>query len=144
MGQIIIREPNKFGELNIDSIELFELRFGVSLPEDYKQFLLSTNGGRPVDNIHPKVQTDVHWFLGLNKEPLWSSLYFNIEIYASRLPPGTIPIAGDSGGNLFVMRLDGEADGTIGFWSHEQESSVIEPLATNFTQFLMQLEASSP
>lgn len=134
-----IRNKNAYGPTNQDEIKEFEETLGLRLPDDFKAFLLEYNGGRPVNNIHPAVNTDIHWMLGLNKDPLWSSLYFNVETYANRLPKSTIPIAGDSGGNLFVMRLDETDYGMIGFWTHDTGSGIIEPLASSFMEFTNQL-----
>ena len=142
-----IREPNKFGAAVPEQIAAFEARHRIQLPADYRRFMLENNGGRPLQNIHPRLQTDVNWLFGFNREPAWASLDWNIENYRGRLPPHCLPLACDSGGNLFLLRLDRAHHGVIVFWDHEREVEADDgthiqgmPVAAkNFSDFLAQL-----
>ncbi len=142
-----IREPNKFGAATPGEIVAFEAKHRIKLPADYRRFILDNNGGRPVKNIHPALQTDVNWLFGLNREPAWASIEWNMETYQDRIPGRSIPLACDSGGNLYLQLLDRDHHGWIIFWDHEREPNAIigkdlagMPVAANsFTAFLEQL-----
>ena len=40
-----------FTPIGIEDIEDFENKYGILLPDDYKQFLLSKNGGKSIFKI---------------------------------------------------------------------------------------------
>jgi hypothetical protein len=46
----MVREPSKFGTLDIQDLLFFEEDNKIELPEDYKNFLINYNGGRPLKN----------------------------------------------------------------------------------------------
>lgn len=140
MGQLIpMQVHNPYGAIGTGEIDEFEAKNDLYLPADYRDFLLHSNGGRPMKNVHPGVQTDVHWIFGLNSAPEWASLQAQMDLYANRLPAHVLPFAGDSAGNLFVMHLDAETPGAISFWSHETDSQELEPVAPTLSEFLQQL-----
>jgi cell wall assembly regulator SMI1 len=140
MGQLITMQSiNPFGATNLEEIQAFELQFGIKLPLAMKSFLLYSNGGRPVNNIQPILQTDIHWILGLNESPNWASLQGQINLFSDKLPPNTIPIAGDSSGNLFLIQLEGEHSGRIGFWPLDEGTHIVTPIANDFEEFLNSL-----
>ena len=142
-----VREPNKFGAARPEELAAFEAQQQVELPPDYRQFILDNNGGRPQKNIHPALQTDVNWLFGFNRKPDWASIYWNIETYEGRLPERTLPLGCDSGGNLYLQRLDREHYGAIVFWDHEREAEAgggariagMPVVADGFSAFLDQL-----
>ncbi|MEX2215625.1 MAG: SMI1/KNR4 family protein [Phycisphaeraceae bacterium] len=98
----------------------FENRFDVSLPDDYKKFLLATNGGRPTPDglIVPKWpghSTRVHYFFGLhdgehNNLSSWTGGLID------RLPEGCVPIGVDMGGNFLVLATQDERCGHVYYW----------------------------
>jgi len=45
-------DPSAEGTVSIDHIEPFEAAIGETLPEDYRAFLLSTNGGTPTPDSY--------------------------------------------------------------------------------------------
>ena len=144
MGQVAVREHDSFGTATAEDIERSALRLGRPLPRDYRDFLLWTNGGRPVNNVCVAAGTDVHWIFGLNEAPAWSSLWSTIDTYAGRLPADVMPVASDSGGNLFVLESTGDA-GRVLFWDHEAEfdrdggGPAFVVVASGFAQFLEEL-----
>jgi hypothetical protein len=89
---------------------LLEREFGHQLPEDYKQFLRKQNGGTPWPDVVDveglsSSPTDVQVFFGMGREVESSDLLWNLRLIEARVPvPRMLPIACDSGGNLFCLR----------------------------------------
>ncbi|HUC81845.1 MAG TPA: SMI1/KNR4 family protein [Flavisolibacter sp.] len=147
-----IKNGNQFGKVNLTDIDDFEKHNNVQLPDDYRQFLIHYNGGKPVPNIEPTIRSDVQWIYGMVVEPYYASLFQHLETFSGRIPSWYMPIANDSGGNLYVMSLYAENHGTIAFWNHENEADEGEAdeyfdnmkfVAGSFTEFLNNLVANS-
>ena len=144
----VIEFSNLFGRLIMDDLIDFERTNEFVLPEDYRNFLIEHNGGRPKPNTVKKVNTDVNWLYSFCEEPDWASFYYAIDIYQGRLPSWYIPIGYDSGGNLFIMSLFKENKGVIALWLHEREHPEdgsqyfdnVVLLADNFDQFIEDLK----
>lgn len=121
---------------SIDDISAFEKRIGYLLPEDYKEFLLKTNGGS--FDCYKVIDTErfgktspemVDLIYGLNSES-YSDLddkFNTYHIEDKRMPDGLIPIAGDPGGNHFCIALGEGKNGEIYFWDHELEVEFDSP-----------------
>lgn len=143
-----ILEGNKFGRINIQDIKDFESSNNLKLPDDYKEFLIEYNGGKPFPNIEPTIKSDVQWIYGMVVEPYYASLFKHLDTFAGRLPSWYFPIANDSGGNLYIMSLYEGNHGLIAFWDHEREAEQGESdqyfdnlsfVANSFTEFLNNL-----
>lgn len=70
-----ILEGNKFGQVQISDINRFETHNNISLPNDYKDFLIRNNGGRPNPNLVPSVKSDVQWIYGMVDQPYYASIF---------------------------------------------------------------------
>jgi SMI1 / KNR4 family (SUKH-1) len=103
-------------------LDEFERDEGVQLPAEYREFLLTSNGGRPHANVDvPEfMEVVVNDFFGLQAGEEYD-LRGERAMYEDRIPPGTIPIAGDPGGNLFLLSVDGDSKGAVYYWDHEEE-----------------------
>jgi hypothetical protein len=123
---ITIDNRNSFGKLSLPELEDFEKVNNRKLPEDYRSFLLESNGGVPRPNLRQITGKIVSCFLGMHNGPDYSSLYRAIESYSGRLPYCSFPIASDPFGNLFIMSLEEDCYGYIYFWDHENESPVTD------------------
>ena len=105
-----------------------EKEMECQFPNDYRQFLLTYNGGIPKKNIIPFVENGivtedyVDLFCGICDNRTYS-LFTIYCRFIGRIPDNTIPIARDPGGNLFVMSIRGDDYGCIYFWDHEEECS---------------------
>ena len=119
---MIIEEANKFGKINPKEIIDFEKANNVQVPLDYASFLEKYNGGRPIPNYVPSARSDVDWIYGMHQGPAWSNLFDAIDSYQGRIPSWYMPIATDSGGNLYLMSLYEKNRGYIAFWRHEFEA----------------------
>lgn len=118
-----ILTPNEFGKLQIKTLEDFEELNEIKLPNDYREFLIKFNGGGPYPNgvALQYGDTDVQYIFGMHDGPFYSNFFAYLDAYVDRVPTGYIPIANDSGGNLFIMSLRPENFGEISFWRHEFE-----------------------
>ncbi|MDX2248300.1 MAG: SMI1/KNR4 family protein [Bacteroidia bacterium] len=142
-------------QVQIDEIEQIT---GLSLPEEYKNHLLTYNGGR----CHPNrfsfyengkiTSSAIDWFLAI-----YEGKYNNLKTYINsykmeekRLPQHILPIARDPGGNLVCISCMGEDFGYIYFWDHEKEVDFQAPdhdeysnlylVAKTFQNFLDELQ----
>lgn len=118
-----IKESNRFGKLNEEQLSEFENQLQVTLPKDYRSFLLNHNGGCPVPDTNKTPETDVRQILGLHNGESWASLQDHIDDYKGRIPSDTLPIAYDSLGNLFLLSLRKDTHGEVWFWDHELEAA---------------------
>lgn len=110
-----------------------EKRLGAKLPGEYKQFLLTQNGGMPeeheiVFSKHPYIGgVSILTLFGLypGLKPEHSNLYFYLQRYEPLLPEGHLPIAIDICGDVYTLSL-AEKPGCVYFWDHESvdESNV--------------------
>jgi len=138
----VITDPNTGGAANPEILATFEEAIGARLPEDYKAFVLSTNGGTPSPDTYVVNDGKEEWesnvfFYGLQTGP--HSLYSlptNYEEYVGRIPSGLIPIGNDYGGNLICISTGIESYGQIFFSHHDYFSYDDEEPSESGTHFL--------
>ena len=145
-----------------EQLRVFEARHGISLPMQYRQFLLNTNGGVPNNKYSESPDRRkapftkaalINSFLGFD-----SGGHYDLDswicAYAGRLPEYFIPIAGDQGGNVVCLATAGKFEGQVFFWDHEDEYNVGFPeegdasdyydnvylLGTGFNEFFEKLQ----
>jgi hypothetical protein len=138
------------GGASEDEVERIEQALaGGRLPEDYRRFLLTHNGGSPepagfvlAGPPGPYQDSEVQWFLGIGDPDYdledWFATYRGPE---ARMPAELLPIAVDPGGNVICLAVAGERRGAVFFWDHEEESdppgwSNVHPIADSFDAFL--------
>lgn len=135
-----------------DQVEQFELAHGFSLPQDYRKFLLATNGGVPREVVFPlkDYPYDTHWqlkvFLSLGGQWPTESLSYPLDLYRGALLLGVLPIASDDLGNYVCLDLrDGSS--RVVFWDHrhywstgEWRENELYQVANSFAQFLAVLD----
>lgn len=117
----MVLKQNEFGKLSNKELNDFEMTNSIRLPYDYKHFLLKTNGGQPIKNNSKKPETVISYIFGMHNGAYFASLYKQIDTFSRRIPLGTVPIASDPFGNLFLMSFHPENCGQIFFWAHEGE-----------------------
>jgi predicted DNA-binding WGR domain protein len=123
------------------------------IPTEYRNFLLSSNGGRPnpdcvqvpgvpyIDNVG--VGTLFHL---QPSKPGMDELTFELKRTKELLPKGHLPIAGSS--DLFTISLSPKTYGAVYWWNHETEEldddenflpSAAYLLASSFDEFLTRI-----
>lgn len=132
-------------------ISMLEAQTGIKLPDDYKQFLLQHNGGRPSPKRFvtrdKKVESMVAKFIPLADIPD-DNLREEIEgiTQARQIPANLIPIAIDPADNRVVLSVSGKDCGKVYYWSWDEEDEDHEPsynymrlIADSFNDFVKQM-----
>jgi hypothetical protein len=111
-----IEDSNKFGTLSESRLADFEKNLGYRLPEDYRKYLLSHNGGTP----NPGFFTSEYWgelsvdvFYGFHDGPYWTRLEPALVNWTESLPLGYLPIGCDIAGNAICISLFGDSRGAL-------------------------------
>lgn len=127
-------------------IDHFEKRHGIKLPEDYKQFLLQRNGGRPERDIFYvpgcKASPDarIHLFCGIGHPSKTHELSWHIDLHSERLPNYLLPIASTEGADIICMDIGRIHHGRIIFWDgYELTGRTEYVVAKSFTEFIESL-----
>ena len=154
-----IRDANRFGRLTEERLTRLEKRLKGRLPEDYRQFLLKHNGGRPTLSRFTFTSDDeeqksiLEWFFAVHDEPYEEDEDWDPEC-SEGLPPhfaqpledawrelkselprsGTLPIGRDPSANLVCLGYSGKRAGQVFLFDHDMGELV--PLADSFTAFL--------
>lgn len=109
------------------SLEAIEARIGVKLPDEYRAFLLQSNGGSFARHIvvlpDGGGRTVLNYMLGTAGGSYDIMTDYDDLRSMDRIPVASLPIADDPGGNLFIVSLEQQTYGSIYFWDHEQEPS---------------------
>jgi predicted DNA-binding WGR domain protein len=134
-------------------IASLEKRIGCRLPDEYREFLATRNGGRPnpayvqipgIEDIENVGVADIFGLFGTAETA--NSLAWAIENLVPMIPEGHLPIAGDS--DLFTLSLRKKDFGCVHFWFHEtdqvdDEGHYLEGashlLAGSFDEFLTRI-----
>jgi cell wall assembly regulator SMI1 len=140
MNDIELRRPGP--TLDASALDALEHRLGVTIPVEYRDFLLAHNGGVPthsVFDVSGEGEDSINQFFVVGSGS-HTDLERAVRIYAGRLPPGAIPIAEDGLGNLVLLQASGARRGLVLFWDHEREAdNPTEVLASSLSEFLRSL-----
>lgn len=134
-------------------VAAFEAHHAIELPKDYRQFLLSCNGGRCVSGgVLREVGTGakvsrVDRLLGISSIS-YESLEQSLDALATRVPDKLVPIGEDAGGNCILLDCSvGATRGHIYFLGLERASDDSPPsrgdlplVAESFSMLLAQME----
>jgi cell wall assembly regulator SMI1 len=148
-----VRITTEHPPLPADVVKTFENRVGYRFPEDYREFLLPCNGGKPspgsftfTEVPYNKGNTDeIRAFYSLGVDDEFYDLEDHIATLEGRVPWGTIPIAELCFGNQLLLGVEGDHRGKVYFWDHELEPqnpvdwSNVSPIANSFDAFLSAL-----
>ena len=104
----------------------YEATIGFKLPDDYREFLLKTNGGQQPEPECFRVETGEVSAVSVLFPIANSSDYYDLRAHfdhqKDELPRGVIPIGKDIGGNTICLALEGEERGSVLFMDHEAET----------------------
>ena len=133
------------------SVHELENRLGKELPDEYREFLLSTNGGVPQEQNLAKpshIGIIVNGFFSLDLADNDLSMDYALTTWTGRYPDGYLPIARCKGSNLLLLDLRDASAGRVVYWDHEGEADDDEPprddnltdVADTFSELLTMLE----
>lgn len=140
----------------------FERSIGQAFPEDYRQFLIGSNGGScggmicfegPTPEGKP-ADAGVHHIGGFRKENYFS-LPWSRNCFEGRIPHDLVWIMDDPCGNAICLGVKGAHRGHVFFWDHENEpdedwdgevetAGNLQLLAHSFTDFVAGLKRMEP
>jgi cell wall assembly regulator SMI1 len=143
------------GEMLTEStIAEFERQFGITLPHDYKAFMLQNNGGTPEEDwafdfiditTNTKTGSDIQSFFVIYNEETYRDddlrKSYRILQENGEVPAGILPIGDDPGGNLICISVSDKNYGEVFFCDHELEYPetgymVMSVIAKSFTEFI--------
>lgn len=142
-----VKEANPYGSIDINELSILEKKIGISLPEDYRKYLINNNGAefeRDVFLINEiEGESRIHHMRGILYEPQYASLFNYYKIYNQTLNEKFLSIAEDAFGNQILLKLKDPDRGAIYFWDHEVHFKSIEEilikLSNSFTDFVNSL-----
>jgi hypothetical protein len=134
-------------------LEATERWLGVTFPDDYKQFLLTHNGGRPDPNcfsVKDRGDSLVEMLYGIQDSRTHNDLVRELE-WATELEPlpnGFIAIGHDPGGGSLLLSTTGSDRGEVYFWARswlwvQEDGYNTFPVANSFQAFLESLKPMS-
>lgn len=131
-----VRLIETYPATSIEQLRDFEQHICMTLPHDYRSFLLATNGGRPVpDGLDvskwPGKSTRIHFFFGLHGGEHNNLAKWTDEL-SDRLPTGCLPIAVDMGGNFLILSTDKQRSGEIYYWDASSDYELSDDDGTLF------------
>jgi hypothetical protein len=134
-----------------DELEAFEAEIGTTLPDDYRRFLLRSNGGS-LDGKYcfenEKTSVCVSSVGGFQESYSLRSERGCYQGQPVRIPRVLLWIMDDPGGNAVCLGLTGQYRGRVYFWVHDEEpdpdawdgevetAGNIRWLADSFTEFV--------
>ena len=132
------------------AIASLEASVGSPLPAEYREFLIASNGGVPTPDTvdipgFPESPTDVQVLFGVGRPVETSCLEWNLRLLAERLDPELVPIACDSGGNVFCLSLRSSDNGAVWYCDLQAVFADFESrpqyyaVASSFESFLRKL-----
>jgi hypothetical protein len=145
---------NSFNSITENDVIAFEAKIGIDLPLEYRQFLLTYNGGVPALIVFPikenkrDTRSMLQILFGLKQEGV-NSLEHRVDEIGERFPIDLLPIGNDLGGNIICISIRGVNRGKIFFWELETEKedegppdySNVYPVTDSFNEFLNSLTA---
>lgn len=129
-------------KLEGEEIAGIEAELGATLPDSYRHFLLRHNGGAPdpdtvdVPGLHG-TPTDVQVFFGIGRPVESSNLSWNLSLAAEQgLRFRILPIARDSGGGLFCLKVERGVASEVVYWEMDVAEGKLYPIASTFDEFI--------
>lgn len=143
----MIEISGKGPSIDQEAIASLENTLGVALPDAYRRFLLSNNGGTPSPDIIdvnglPGSPTDVQVFFGIGRTVESSDLFWNLQLLGDlRQGDLILPIARDSGGNLFGLKMSRPEGYPVLYIDISRPQNRPYTVASDFDTFLNKIRA---
>lgn len=144
----MFRLENPGTPLTEPDVAELEQRLNFRLPSSYRRFLLDYDGGAPDPNcveIPEFGETDVQVFFGVRRDIETSRISWNLDSLKERLPDRVVPIACDSGGNVFCLSARSYDAGAVLYFDLESVFGDLEAqtptyvVARSFAEFVSEL-----
>jgi hypothetical protein len=152
---VIITTPGP--KLQPGRLDALEGKLGLTLPLDFRKFLLNTNGGTPTPD-HYRIEgsldtpfSDVQTIFGVDTVAEHDDLELVYQDYLDRVPHGFLPIGHSSTNDLLCLSLRTQDYGTVYFWdswadgapepSKRSGYSNLNYVAEDFSSFLLGLRS---
>jgi len=106
-----------------------ERKLGVTLPPDYRAFLLRTNGGRPTPEDafgDEEFGSILDMFYAVKHEEPYSTICHQQRASRNRIPEDLLPIGYDAGSNEVCIGIGPDNYGKVYFWSMDDEEDLEE------------------
>lgn len=132
-------------QIGPEDITAIESELDAKLSAEYRDFLLRHNGGVPTPDAvevpaAPRMPTDVQVLFGIRRSIEASNLLWNLSLIVDRCPDRHIlPIACDSGGNLFCLKVERAVAADLVYCDLESPECAFYPVAQTFGKFLSSL-----
>ena len=106
-------------------IQRVEQEKGIEFPFEYKQFLLTFNGGVPTPSFFrfrqgPYSTSEVRELFGIGVSG-YEDFEYNFNIfkveYGDRIAPDNIPIGTDTAGNVILLTIKGSSIGAVSIFN---------------------------
>lgn len=137
----------KIGNVELDDLER---KYQFSLPEEYRNFLRTNNGGHPTpeafsarynDGSERESIIDYFFEVGTKGPYIIDSTINNLQVLDQRISRDVIPIANTPFGDLICLGVKGKAAGKVFFWNLEddEDNAPVEDLgliANSFQEFI--------
>ncbi|PFW95715.1 SMI1/KNR4 family protein [Bacillus pseudomycoides] len=149
---LVIQFEYSYKPLVSEDIRNFENKYGVTLPDDYKKFLLHSNGGKPVKRrfktADGTITTSIMSFFPIAEETE-SNLqnFYNQYNLGKIVPLNLLPIGIDPADSLICLDID--RDGKIYFCDmdyfeedNELKDEYVKLVSESFMMFLNNLYTS--
>jgi len=161
MRDLQSRPLSDSAQLGVDQIRTIESKLNCRLPSDYVEFLESYGCYSPdaytyfryLEPYPRGTRGMLDVFFGVDTKGVYD-LVASYERYRDRMPAELRPIAGDPGGNVICLAVDGPEKGAVYFWDHENEETVsggLKPgysnvylIGMSFDDFIASLELEEP
>jgi len=127
--------------LTIEEIQAFEAEWGISLPREFIQFYLQSNGGYPpFDAVEgDEYVYNIDWFLPIKYGKLTIDRILRENRNDGIEMKGMIPFAADPHDNMFVLSVMSADYGSVYIFKQENdpgESSSYSLVCKSFTDFI--------
>ncbi|WP_082116181.1 SMI1/KNR4 family protein [Hymenobacter terrenus] len=145
-----------FSAVTEQDIVTLEQQLGARLPDDYRQFLLQTNGVDILDQTFFVKDLDqevmLHVLFGLtNPTSRGLTMAYWLKEYGDEIDPYTLIIGKDAGGRFLLYTVAGEDTAGIYYWDHNDSFPQSKDgegntyfVADTFTEFCDSLRDYTP
>lgn len=137
-----VTTENPYGALDLETLVEFERKLGVPLPDAYREYLLTFNGGKYEKDVirtsDAEGETSIHHMYGLHAGPRYAQLRNKRSIAGNLF----LSICDDSFGNQFLLRLNGAEAGAVFFLDHEvPPEEGLSALTRDFNEFVAKMKS---